>query len=50
MLLWQTGMCRRGVGVGLPLCREILSEHGGKLSVHNREGGGLAATCWLPPG
>lgn len=39
-----------GVGVGLPLCREILSEHGGKLSLHNREGGGLAATCWLPPG
>ncbi len=38
-----------GVGVGLPLCREILSEHGGKLSLHNREGGGLAATCWLPP-
>ncbi len=38
-----------GVGVGLPLCREILSEHGGKLSLHNLEGGGLAATCWLPP-
>ncbi len=38
-----------GVGVGLPLCREILSEHGGKLSLHNRQGGGLAATCWLPP-
>ncbi len=38
-----------GVGVGLPLCREILSEHGGKLSLQNRQSGGLAATCWLPP-
>ncbi|MEM7585812.1 MAG: ATP-binding protein [Acidobacteriota bacterium] len=37
-----------GVGVGLPLCREILTEHGGKLSLRNREGGGLVATCWLP--
>ncbi len=39
-----------GVGVGLPLCREILSEHGGKLSLRSREGGGMAVTCWLPPG
>ncbi len=38
-----------GVGVGLPLCREILTEHDGKLSLQNREGGGLVATCWLPP-
>ena len=38
-----------GVGVGLPLCREILTEHGGKLSLQNRADGGLAATCWLPP-
>ena len=38
-----------GVGVGLPLCREILTEHGGTLSLHNRDGGGLAAVCWLPP-
>ncbi len=37
-----------GVGVGLPLCREILTEHGGRLSLQNRKEGGLAATCWLP--
>ncbi|MEM7354273.1 MAG: ATP-binding protein [Acidobacteriota bacterium] len=38
-----------GVGVGLPLCREILTEHGGRLSLQNRRDGGLAAICWLPP-
>lgn len=37
-----------GGGVGLPLCREILAEHGGRLAIRNREGGGLAVSCWLP--
>ncbi len=37
-----------GTGVGLPLCREILAEHGGRLSIRNREDGGLAVTCFLP--
>ncbi len=39
---------KTGSGVGLPLCREILAEHGGRLSIRNREGGGLAVTCFLP--
>jgi two-component system nitrogen regulation sensor histidine kinase NtrY len=39
---------KMGTGVGLPLCREILAEHGGRLSIRNREGGGLAVTCFLP--
>ena len=39
---------KTGAGVGLPLCREILAEHGGRLSIRNREGGGLAVTCFLP--
>lgn len=39
---------KTGTGVGLPLCREILAEHGGRLSIRNREGGGLAVTCFLP--
>jgi len=38
-----------GAGLGLALCREILEAHGGRLLLQNREGGGLAATCWLPP-
>ena len=39
---------KMGTGVGLPLCREILAEHGGRLSIRNREGGGLAVTYFLP--
>lgn len=37
-----------GVGVGLPLCREILAGHGGTLSLAARPGGGTVVTCRLP--
>jgi len=37
-----------GTGLGLTLCREILDAHGGRLTLANREGGGLAVTLWLP--
>ena len=39
-----------GSGLGLPLCREILEAHGGKLSLQLRPQGGIVVTCWLPPG
>lgn len=39
-----------GVGVGLPLCREILAGHGGTLSLAARPGGGTVVTCRLPDG
>jgi nitrogen fixation/metabolism regulation signal transduction histidine kinase len=39
-----------GAGLGLPLCKEILEAHGGGLRVQGRPGGGMAVTCWLPPG
>ncbi|HEX7114100.1 MAG TPA: ATP-binding protein [Steroidobacter sp.] len=37
-----------GAGLGLTLCREVIEAHGGRMSLANRAGGGLAATLWIP--
>ena len=37
-----------GSGLGLALCREIVEAHAGRLSLANREGGGLEVRVWLP--
>ncbi len=37
-----------GSGLGLPLCREIMEAHGGRLRIERREGGGTAVVCWVP--
>jgi signal transduction histidine kinase len=39
-----------GLGVGLYVSREIVRLHGGRISLHNREGGGTVATVVLPVG
>ena len=39
---------KRGSGLGLPLCREIVEAHGGRIWVLPRDGGGTAVRCWLP--
>ena len=38
----------QGVGLGLALCREIADAHGGQIRLHNRTGGGLQVSLWLP--
>ncbi|MCJ8274389.1 MAG: ATP-binding protein [Psychrosphaera sp.] len=37
-----------GTGLGLPLCREIVEAHEGKMAINNRDGGGLKVSIWLP--
>ncbi|HVF33864.1 MAG TPA: sensor histidine kinase, partial [Candidatus Saccharimonadia bacterium] len=39
---------RSGTGLGLALAREIVEAHGGRLSLSNRAGGGLAVALTLP--
>ena len=39
---------RNGTGLGLALTREIVEAHGGRLSMLNREGGGLCVAIQLP--
>ncbi len=38
----------RGSGIGLAVCDEIITRHGGKLIIANAEGGGCIATIQLP--
>lgn len=37
-----------GTGLGLPICREIMSHHGGRIWAENRKEGGASFHCLLP--
>ncbi|HWL88340.1 MAG TPA: sensor histidine kinase KdpD, partial [Polyangiaceae bacterium] len=44
----QAGEGRGGAGLGLTICRGIVSAHGGRIWADNREGGGAAFHFTLP--
>jgi nitrogen fixation/metabolism regulation signal transduction histidine kinase len=39
---------KSGTGIGLPLCNEIITGHGGRLRIGNRKGGGVRALFSVP--
>lgn len=39
---------RRGIGIGLPICKTIVNAHGGSIGVSNQQGGGCCFYFSLP--
>lgn len=39
---------RRGIGLGLTICKSIIDAHGGSISAQNNTEGGVAVRFWLP--
>ena len=39
---------RKGLGIGLYQCRQIIEAHGGRIEVESCVGGGSTFTLWLP--
>jgi len=46
--LFTTKPAGKGTGLGLPLCRAIAEEHGGRITLEPLPRGGARATLWLP--
>lgn len=42
------GQAGAGMGLGLAIARSIIRGHGGEITLHNRNGGGLSAVIQLP--
>jgi two-component system, NtrC family, sensor kinase len=41
---------RGGTGLGLPICYNIVREHGGRIEVHSTEGKGSIFQIYIPKG
>lgn len=39
---------KRGIGLGLAICRQVIDAHGGEIWAENRSEGGARFTFWLP--
>lgn len=46
---FESGKGARGTGLGLPVSKKIVDEHGGRIEVDDREGGGAVLRIFLPP-
>ena len=47
-LFYKGSSKQRGSGIGLSVCDEIVSRHGGTLTIENAQGGGVLVTASLP--
>ena len=47
---FYTAKKRRGLGLGLPICERIVTNHGGRIEVKSRQGEGTTFTVYLPLG
>ncbi len=48
--LFTTKAPGHGTGLGLPLCRAVAEEHGGRIALASEPGVGTRVTVWLPIG
>jgi len=46
--LFTTKPAGSGTGLGLPLCRSVAQEHGGRIEVQSAPGQGTTVRVWLP--
>ncbi len=44
----DVGDCKRGIGLGLPICKKIVEKHGGKIGVDSQAGQGCLFWFELP--
>lgn len=45
---YRTDGENRGTGLGLPICKDIVEKHGGKIAIDSVEGGGTSVQFTLP--